>query len=295
MIAAAARRSAPSRSSDAAQWAPQTTARRIGRAATAALYDELALSPKPGLVSFDGSGSHRDMDATTFMRSLYALRPYFAQITQAGACGAAFSDLQGLGQQAETHMLQATGGVNTHRGAIFLLGLLCASAGALVAQGKATRAGAVRGHLLAAWGPALRARCAETRPSNGRLAVRHLGLRGALEEAADGFPVLFEIVLPALDTVLARGGTATMARSQAMFAGIAALDDTNLAHRGGLTGLRWAQRQAQAYLDRDGAFAPDAVQRAHAIDAAFVARRLSPGGSADLLAAACWLHHIGSG
>ena len=294
MIATAVTRSAPSRLGDTAPWVPETMARRIGRAAIAAMYDELALSPKPGLVSFEGSGSHCDMDASTFMRSLYALRPYFAQITQAGACGAGFSDLQGLGRQAETQMLQATGGVNTHRGAIFMLGVLCASAGALAALGLAPRVGAVRRHLMATWGLALRARCAETRPSNGRDVVRQLGLRGALEEAVDGFPVLFEVVFPALNTVLARGGTLAMARSQALFAGIAALDDTNLAHRGGLAGLRWAQRQARDYLDRDGVFAPDAARHARAIDAAFVARRLSPGGSADLLAAACWLHRVGS-
>src|SRR5215218_4760441 len=81
----------------------------IGRAAVRALYTELALSPKPGLVSPLDSGAHDDMDMTTFMRSLFALRGYFCAIAAAGAAGADFADLQALGIAAERRMLAATG------------------------------------------------------------------------------------------------------------------------------------------------------------------------------------------
>src|SRR5690349_17241348 len=103
------------------------TPEAIGRAATLSLYDELALSPKPGLVTLLDRGSHTDMDAHTFMRSLLALRGYFARIATLGAQGAGFPALQACGIEAEAHMLSATGGINTHRGAIFMLGLLCAA------------------------------------------------------------------------------------------------------------------------------------------------------------------------
>ena len=108
----------------------------IGRAAIRALYAELALHPKPGLVSPLDSGSHDDMDMTTFMRSLFALRGYYRDIAAAGARGADFAMLQALGIAAERRMLAATGGVNTHRGAIFGLGLLTAAAGWLRGTGK---------------------------------------------------------------------------------------------------------------------------------------------------------------
>ncbi|HWW69324.1 MAG TPA: triphosphoribosyl-dephospho-CoA synthase, partial [Duganella sp.] len=120
--------------------APSPAAQRrfageIARLAVGSLYAELCLYPKPGLVSLVDSGSHRDMNAATFMRSLFSLRHYFRSICLAGLIGAPFARLKQLGIEAETAMLKATRGVNTHRGAIFSLGLLCAAAGRARAQG----------------------------------------------------------------------------------------------------------------------------------------------------------------
>jgi len=258
----------------------------IGRAAVAALHDELALAPKPGLVSFIDSGSHSDMNAQTFMRSLFALRHAFAQMAALGAqgsCGASFSALQRAGMAAEVQMLRATAGVNTHRGAIFTLGLLCASAGALAAAGQPLHSAALRHTIMACWGPALRERDAQARDTHGSQVARTLGLRGANAEAASGFPVLFEVTIPALRAALRSGAGDQQARLQAFFHTMAVLDDTNLAHRGGLQGLRDAQAAARAWLA-----AGCTVEHAQALHREFVARRLSPGGSADLLAAACW-------
>jgi triphosphoribosyl-dephospho-CoA synthase len=271
----------------------------IGRAAVAALYDELALEPKPGLVSFVDSGSHRDMDARTFWRSLFALRHVFPRFAVLGAAGADFAALQRAGILAEARMLAATGGVNTHRGAIFSLGLLCAAAGSLVARGEPLRPAALRETLRSCWGEALASRAADTAAgvrgapdSHGARAVRAHGLRGAGAEAAAGFPVLFETTWPTLDVALRCGWPRRAARVQAFFATLAVLDDTNLAHRGGLAGLRDAQRAAADYLRGGGAASDDGFQRARALHRDFVARGASPGGSADLLAAACWLRRV---
>ena len=264
----------------------------IGRAAVVALYDELALAPKPGLVSFVDSGSHADMDAHTFMRSLFALRHSFPRLAAVGAAGAGFETLAREGVAAEVRMLAATGGVNTHRGAIFSLGLLCASAGALAAQGARLDAAALRRTLIAKWGDALIDRASRTGPGAGSLAAQRLGLRSAGAEAACGFPVLFETTLPALLAAQAGGATRSQARLQALFATLAVLDDTNLAHRGGLAGLQHAQRAARAFLAAGGALRPDALAHARALHADFVARRLSPGGTADMLAAACWVQRV---
>ena len=157
---------------------------RVGRAAVAALYDELALEPKPGLVSFRDSGSHDDMDARTFMRSLFALRHSFARLAALGASDAHFSALEQSGIDAETRMLRATAGINTHRGAIFSLGLLCASAGNLITRGADLQAAAIRRTLIDRWGDSLQQRAMQTRPSNGSAVVRGLGLNGASAEAA---------------------------------------------------------------------------------------------------------------
>ena len=266
----------------------------IGRAATIALHDELALSPKPGLVTFTSNGSHHDMDARTFMRSLSSLRPYFVRIAGLGATGAAFSELERAGIDAEARMLAATGGVNTHRGAIFLLGLLCASAGAVVAGRQHLTPEALRATLIERWGEALRRRASRPSTLPGGIAARRLGLRSASEEASHGFPAVFETAVPAMRSAIRRGLSREHAQLDTLFHLMATLDDSNLAHRGGIDGLRFAQRAARGFIEQGGAATPDADDRAAAIAADFEARRLSPGGSADMLAAVCWMRRIGA-
>lgn len=272
--------------------APRWSAAAIGRAATLALHDELALAPKPGLVSFVDAGSHDDMDAHTFMRSLFALRGYFVRMADLGAAHAPFRALEACGLAAEQRMLAATGGINTHRGAVFLLGLLCAAAAAVQAKGQAPSVASLRDMLRTHWGEALEARCARPSQLPGGIAARRLGLRSASQEAALGFPVLFETVVPAWCAARGQGVAGERLRLQVFFATLAVLDDSNLAHRGGLDGLHFARAQAHGFLARGGAARPGALAEAWAIHRAFVARRLSPGGCADLLAAACWLHRL---
>ena len=270
--------------------------RGIGRLATLALYHELSLAPKPGLVSFLDNGSHDDMDASTFMRSLFGLRTYFPAIAQAGAEGAPFETLERLGLQAEGRMMQATGGINTHRGAIFALGLLCAAAGRVVAQGASLDAGAVRGCLEEEWGGVLRARAARAAHapahSKGQRAARAHGLRSAGDEAAAGFPVLFDTALPALRAARSAGACAPAALVQALFATMAVLDDTNLVHRGGIEGLWFAQAEARNFLAGGGVLGTGWQGLAREVHGRFVERRLSPGGAADVIACAWWLDRL---
>lgn len=265
----------------------------IGRAATLALYDELSLAPKPGLVTLADSGSHDDMDAHTFMRSLFSLRHYFGEISAAGFQGTGFAVLERCGIEAEARMLAATAGINTHRGAIFMLGLLCASAGAVVRErGGVSHPAQLREALVRCWGGALSVRAMRTSTLPGGIAARRHGLRSASEEAAMGFPVLFDTAVPALCSALRRDLTPQQARLDTLFHVMAVLDDCNLAHRGGLEGLSHAQRAARHYLEEGGATQPEGLQKAKAIADDFVLRRLSPGGAADTLAAACLVSRV---
>jgi triphosphoribosyl-dephospho-CoA synthase len=264
----------------------------LGRAAIAALYDELALEPKPGLVSFADTGSHDDMDASTFLRSLFALRHFFVRVAAQGADSDDFAPLESLGIAAEARMLRATGGVNTHRGAIFTLGLLCAAAGAAHDAGLACDATTLRGTLRARWGAALASRATRALDTHGARAAREHGLRSASEEAAQGLPTLFDHVLPALRDARRAGAGDRGARLHALFTAMAEADDTNLVHRGGPQGLRDAKSLAREFLADGGGLTADAPMRAARVHAAFVERRLSPGGAADLLAAACWVERV---
>ncbi|MBT9516319.1 MAG: triphosphoribosyl-dephospho-CoA synthase MdcB [Methyloversatilis discipulorum] len=271
---------------------------RIGRLAVRSLYREVALAPKPGLVSPVDNGSHDDMDMSTFFRSLFALRHYFRDIARAGADGAGFATLQSLGQAAETQMLAATGGINTHRGAIFNLGLLCAAAGHVAAQGGTTDTRHVAHTVARCWGAdILAARPADGTPqadSHGLRVARRHGTTGAREQAAAGFPDVIGAALPAMREVLATSGDdrQTRAAVQALFVLIARLDDSNLLWRGGRIGLDYAQGAALAFIEAGGVFADDWAAQARATHEAFVSRRLSPGGAADLLAVTLFLHEL---
>ncbi|WP_229257906.1 triphosphoribosyl-dephospho-CoA synthase [Duganella margarita] len=130
-------------------------AREVARLAVRSLHAELCLYPKPGLVSPVDSGSHDDMDAGTFMRSMFALRHYFKKICLAGLNDAPFAQLKALGIAAESAMLKATRGINTHRGAIFSLGMLCATAGHARARGTPMTPAALRAAMLIRWGEEL--------------------------------------------------------------------------------------------------------------------------------------------
>ena len=207
---------------------PGAVARRLGQLATTALYREVALSPKPGLVSPQDSGSHRDMDFRTFVRSLQALRSYFPAIAAAGMAEPGFEPLRQLGVAAEARMLAATGGINTHRGAIFNLGLLCASAGALAAAGQEVTAEAVCAGVRTRWGGEILGAARPDATSHGAEVVRRHGVGGARGEAATGFPAALQIGLPAYRVARTAGASPEHAAVQALFALIATLDDTNL-------------------------------------------------------------------
>lgn len=265
---------------------------RTARLAVRSLYAELTLYPKPGLVSFVDNGSHTDMNAGTFLRSLFALRHYFRRICQAGIDQAPFSTLKRLGIVAEQAMLRATAGVNTHRGAIFSIGMLCAAAGRAYALRGSLTASALQAHLLIGWGEAL---AAHTAPANGKshglTAAKRHGVSGAREEAALGLPSVFNVGLPAL----AAGRSTREARIDALFALMAHISDTNVVHRGGAEGISLVRSLAQGFVASGGTEATDWEVRALAIHHRLVAHKLSPGGAADLLAASCFVHALTEG
>jgi triphosphoribosyl-dephospho-CoA synthase len=278
--------SSPSR----ARLADVHDAEAIADVAVRCLLRELETWPKPGLVSHIDAGSHLDMDAGTFRRSAAAIRPHLRALAQAGAEGCGMGRLRVIGLEAEAAMFAATAGVNTHRGAIFGLGLLCAAAGAR-SGGQAdseTPLGTIVSRL---WGSDI-----QNGPvllhSHGGNARRRYGAGGARQEAAQGFPSVSEIGLPALqEGALIAPGDVEASRVQACFALIATVEDTNLLHRAGVSGLHYAQATARKFLDDGGVGMSDWRERANNVHRSFVRGRLSPGGSADLLAMSLFVQH----
>ena len=260
----------------------------IRNAAVRALLGELITYPKPGLVSLVDCGSHADMDSTTFMRSTLSLRRYFFDMAHAGASGAEFRTLRDIAIAAEIRMLRATEGVNTHRGAIFHIGLLAAAAGWRGQRDRA-RPQTLGSIVRQRWGGDI-ARHGRRANAHGARASEQYGVGGALAEAAAGFPSVYGLALPAFRMAFSRTGSVNRARVQAFFSLMATLDDTNLLHRGGAAGLEFARAGAASFLDDGGVLASDWLGRTVAMHRTFRERWLSPGGSADLLAACLFVH-----
>ena len=257
-------------------------ARRIAAAAASALRCELDTYPKPGLVSRIDSGSHADMDAATFAASTAAIEPYLADLAAAGAQDATMPALRRIGIAAEAAMRAATGGVNTHRGAIFGLGLLCAAAGSF--SGETIPAGGLGDRVRQRYGADILDGPVLLRAPGAEARRRH-GVGGAPLEAASGFPSVYEVGLPAL----ARGrrlrpDDSEAAHVEACLALIATVEDTNLLHRGGEAGYAFARDAAAGFIAAGGVGQTAWREAAEALHHAFVAQNLSPGGAADLLA-----------
>jgi len=261
----------------------------VGQLAVASLHAELTLHPKPGLVSPVDNGSHDDMDAGTFLRSMFSLRHYFVRICEAGLDNAPFPVLKRLGIEAEQRMLGATAGINTHRGAIFSVGLLCAALGLARRHRTPLSAQALRQTLMQRWGADLGAHSsiADKADTHGLRVAARYAVGGAREEGALGLPSVFEVGLPALQATLAAGRGIYHARIDALFALMAHISDTNIFHRGGAAGAQTVRRQAQQFLTAGGTAAPAWHTHAMASHRLFIEHKLSPGGAADLLAASC--------
>jgi triphosphoribosyl-dephospho-CoA synthase len=272
---------------------PRSVANHVAATAAAAMLAELETWPKPGLVSHMDSGSHTDMDACTFRASVATITPFFGRLTLAGAAASGMDELRGIGLEAERAMLEATGGTNTHRGAIFGLGLICAAAGAAwsgtARTGSHWRANVLGATVRQRWGPAI-LRGPILLRSHGTDALRRFGAGGARAQAAAGFPHALDVGLPALRLGRALApGDPEAARVQSFFALLGSMEDTNLLHRGGAAGLRYAKRAAAGFLGQGGVAQAQWRERAVAVHRAFIARRLSPGGCADLLAITLFL------
>lgn len=274
----------------------------IGSFARRAVWYELAATPKPGLVDLKNSGAHRDMDQKTFMRSLLAISPYFAQFAKMGRewegnLGPLLFALRPLGCMCEEAMLKATGGVNTHKGTIFSMGILCAAAGKAAGEKEfsAARICKIASEMCAGLVQReMKERVNESLPTNGRRIFEKYGAGGARAEAESGFASARLIGLPALKEALFSGRSMNDAALYALLALMSRVPDTNLLHRGGKEGLSYVIEGASALLksrwgEKEG-YGPLLK-----LDGEMTERRLSPGGSADLLSAALFLYFFESG
>ncbi len=271
----------------------------IDRLAAQALLDEVDTTPKPGLVDRDNNGAHRDMTPETFEKSTEALRGFWRACFLCGAETAAlpaaesFARMRALGIEAEKKMFAATGGVNTHKGAIFTLGTVCGAIGRLwrpdapcrdpkpIAQSCAELCGDA---VAADFAGMERSGAASTA---GERLYLSAGLRGIRGELAAGLPAVIETGLPVLEACLGEGMSRNDAGVTALLHLIARGEDTNMIKRGGAA---LADEMSALVRNELQTNPRPAMERVRELDGLFARHDLSPGGCADLLAVSYFLH-----
>lgn len=264
----------------------------LARLARQALIAEAELTPKPGLVDRRGAGSHSDLSLAMMKLSARTIEPYFREMTSISA-GArptqgTREQLAAIGRNAERAMFRATGGSNSHKGAIWVLGLLASAAAMQGNENQTASEIAATARAIAFFED----RAAPRLVSHGDVVSKRYGASGARGEALQGFPHVVDIGLPTLRLRRTSGASERVARLDALLSIIARLDDTCLLYRGGTDALMTARENALAVERAGGVGTQIGKQRLSLLDRQLLSLKVSPGGSADLLAATIFLDAI---
>lgn len=278
----------------------------IGLLMQKALFYEVNTSLKPGLVDRLHNGSHKDMRLSTFINSAYSLTDYFCQCVKEGlSCDCSkkelpllFQKLRGIGKQAEKNMLFATQGINTHKGIVFSGGILCAAIGYYISTNSKDISS--ENFLLSL--PEI-CRCMlpellsdyltltpDTTKTNGEKLYLKYKITGIRGEAKEGFPLLFNVGFPLFQAVLKKGFSLWQAGLITLLHYIACTEDTNLIIRSDYQLACKIQKNLQQFLAH--ATYEKQLSILPKLDAFFVSRNISPGGSADMLALTYFLYFI---
>lgn len=242
-----------------------------------ALRLELDTTPKPGLVDRQDNGAHKDMDYALMSKSISALRPYLTRLAVESAKDIDPAKIKEIGIEAEKAMLKATGGVNTHKGALFCIGLSVAAASCL-----ACSTGAVDAYSFKELVSRAASEIPSARGTHGAEAKRSFKAVGALENARAAYPELFADWLP---YYLSLEGDPFRCHKTLLHI-MTTLDDTNILHRRGAEGLAHAEAEAARLLED---FSESGLS---SLNKDFIRENISPGGSADMLSLTIFINSI---
>ena len=287
---------------EAAQLVPPTTLPYIiAHLATRALHAELDTTPKPGLVDKDNSGAHRDMDHALMSRSIRAIHPYFVRLALLGFAAdmPSHDDIVKTGIEAERAMFEATNGVNTYKGALFSMGLAV-----VAAAGKAWQGYSITPQALSAAISKLAFAFPDTKGTHGSKAKQTAAsetatFKGALDNAREGYPMLFNDWLPFYANLIKNGEPHALHLTLLRI--MCDLDDTNIVYRTSLAMMKQVKEESRSVLSRwsgathgtpqaDGGTNLDTILGD--MNRSFVQRNISPGGSADMLSLVVFINGV---
>lgn len=263
---------------EAMEYIPKSTVPYlVADLAERALRLELDTTPKPGLVDRRDNGAHKDMDYALMSKSISALRPYLTRLAVESAKDIDPAKIKEIGIEAEKAMLKATGGVNTHKGALFCIGLSVAAASYL-----ASTTGSVEAYSFKELVSRAASEIPSARGTHGAEAKRSFKAVGALENARAAYPELFADWLPYYRSL---EGDPFRCHKTLLHI-MTTLDDTNILHRRGAEGLAHAEAEAARLLED---FSESGLS---SLNKDFIRENISPGGSADMLSLTIFIESI---
>ena len=277
---------------------PTTLPYIIAHLATQALQAELDTTPKPGLVDKDNNGAHRDMDYALMQRSIDTLHPYFVKLALLGCADAlpTHASIRDIGIEAERAMLSATNGVNTHKGALFSMGLAVVAAAHEERKIAANEEQILKERnggedVLVSLQTTIKALAASFPDTNGThgskaklLSKGTTAIKGALDNAREGYEMLFAEWLPFYIERRKEHDAHTLHKT--LLCIMCDLDDTNVIYRTDLATAEEVKQEARALLD---SFSKAALKD---MDRRYTARNISPGGAADMLSLTIFIGSI---
>jgi triphosphoribosyl-dephospho-CoA synthase len=272
-------------------------AQMIAQKALLSLLYEVSASPKPGLVDRFNQGAHKDMDFFTFMASSAALNNYFNDCVVEGVKYSGhspeklFRSLREIGINAEKSMFEATNGVNTHKGLVFSLGIVCAAASCCMLENKPEdmNTDAICEKISQMTQGLCQRELAFLKKSedrtNGEILYQKYGLKGIRGEVESGFPTVRNYSLPILKKLK---NMKTIHFNDILVQTLLHLmkvnEDTNIVARNDLETLEWVRKYTDQILISGGILTKKGMKMVYEMDREFIRRNISPGGSADLLA-----------
>lgn len=270
---------------------------KIGDAALYGMLCEVSTTPSPGLVSPISKGSHKDMDFFTFLASTSSIAHFmyiFAQI------GIDYEDdilkrIRSIGVQAEKCMLKATNGVNTQKGILFLAGVICASAGRCIRlKEDINRYNISKECSVICYGILDELKCKDksTCTTNGENIYVKYGIEGIRGEVHRGLPSVLKVGLPSYEDARVFGLNNNEAFSETLISLMTVTDDTNVIKRYGMEGLAVMRNCANHAMELGGMRTEKGREYISYMEELFISKNISPGGTADLLAATVIIYRI---
>lgn len=271
----------------------------IGCLVLEAMLLEANCAPAPGLADRFNSGAHNDMDIYTFIKSSVALSPYMHNFVymgymHKGALDTLLAFIRPLGIEAEAAMFKATKGVNTQKGLIFLMGILCAAAGYVYRKYNIIKStlvfDAVKIMCQGLVAKELGNLPHDRKLTSGERLYHQYGIRGIRGELEDGLPIIQDIALPAYKKAISLGATDDALLIYTLLSIMTATEDTTIINRHDQDTLIMVQKSAKKLLSNDDILQLDGFDAVKDLDRQFIEQWISPGGSADLLAATHFLY-----